>query len=134
MADGQAAFLIDGSWKIGFFQTNCADHLEDFALAYVPARLSACATWLASSIAGALLRQGGSDGSNPLLGAWLRRLCPAWLYPRHMWQGRWPGLRVVARQAPKAMPINARGLTSHHSSMNPRWRPEFGNPMSHSPR
>ena len=72
---------------------------SDDALAYVPARLSACATWLANSIAGALLRQGGSDGSNPLLGAWLRRLCPAWLYPRHMWQGRWPGLRVVARQA-----------------------------------
>ena len=38
MADGQAAFLIDGSWKIGFFQTNCADHLDDFALTYVPAK------------------------------------------------------------------------------------------------
>jgi raffinose/stachyose/melibiose transport system substrate-binding protein len=38
VADGQAAFLIDGSWKIGFFQTNCADHLGDFALTYVPAK------------------------------------------------------------------------------------------------
>lgn len=38
VADGQAAFLIDGSWKVGFFTENCADHLEDFALAYVPGK------------------------------------------------------------------------------------------------
>jgi raffinose/stachyose/melibiose transport system substrate-binding protein len=36
LADGDAAFLIDGSWKIGYFQENCADNLDDFALAYVP--------------------------------------------------------------------------------------------------
>lgn len=50
MADGQAAFLIDGSWKIGFFQTNCADHLEDFALAYVPAKGERAATDLIGGI------------------------------------------------------------------------------------
>lgn len=38
MADGQAAFLIDGSWKVGYFTENCADHLEDFALAFVPGK------------------------------------------------------------------------------------------------
>jgi raffinose/stachyose/melibiose transport system substrate-binding protein len=50
MADGQAAFLIDGSWKIGFFQTNCADHLEDFALTYVPAKGERQATDLIGGI------------------------------------------------------------------------------------
>lgn len=38
MADGEAAFLIDGSWKVGYFNDNCADHLEDFAVSYVPAK------------------------------------------------------------------------------------------------
>jgi raffinose/stachyose/melibiose transport system substrate-binding protein len=38
IADGQAAFLIDGSWKVGYFVENCADHLEDFALCYVPGK------------------------------------------------------------------------------------------------
>lgn len=38
MADGEAAFLIDGSWKVGYFVENCADHLDDFALAYVPGK------------------------------------------------------------------------------------------------
>ena len=50
VADGQAAFLIDGSWKIGFFQTNCADHLEDFALTYVPAKGERQATDLIGGI------------------------------------------------------------------------------------
>lgn len=50
MADGQAAFLIDGSWKIGFFQDNCADHLDDFALAYVPAKGDRAATDLVGGI------------------------------------------------------------------------------------
>ncbi len=50
VADGQAAFLIDGSWKIGFFQTNCADHLEDFALTYVPAKGERAATDLIGGI------------------------------------------------------------------------------------
>ena len=38
VADGQAAFLIDGSWKVGYFTTNCEDHLGDFALTYVPGK------------------------------------------------------------------------------------------------
>lgn len=38
IADGEAAFLIDGSWKVGYFNDNCADHLEDFAVSYVPAK------------------------------------------------------------------------------------------------
>ena len=38
LADGEAAFLIDGSWKVGYFTENCADHLDDFALAYVPGK------------------------------------------------------------------------------------------------
>jgi raffinose/stachyose/melibiose transport system substrate-binding protein len=50
VADGQAAFLIDGSWKIGFFQTNCADHLGDFALTYVPAKGERQATDLIGGI------------------------------------------------------------------------------------
>jgi raffinose/stachyose/melibiose transport system substrate-binding protein len=50
VADGQAAFLIDGSWKIGFFQTNCADHLEDFALTYVPGNGERAATDLIGGI------------------------------------------------------------------------------------
>lgn len=50
VADGQAAFLIDGSWKIGFFQANCADHLEDFALGFVPAKGERQATDLIGGI------------------------------------------------------------------------------------
>jgi len=38
MADGEAAFLIDGSWKVGYFVENCADHLSDFAVRYVPGK------------------------------------------------------------------------------------------------
>ena len=38
MADGDAAFLIDGSWKVGYFNDNCGDHLEDYAVSYVPAK------------------------------------------------------------------------------------------------
>lgn len=36
--DGEAAFLIDGSWKVGHFVDNYADTLEDYALSYVPAK------------------------------------------------------------------------------------------------
>jgi raffinose/stachyose/melibiose transport system substrate-binding protein len=32
---GEAAFLIDGSWKVGYFTENAED-LNDFAIAYVP--------------------------------------------------------------------------------------------------
>ncbi len=34
---GEAAFLIDGSWKVGYFTANAAD-LNDFAISYVPAK------------------------------------------------------------------------------------------------
>lgn len=34
---GEAAYLIDGSWKVGYFTENAAD-LNDFAIAYVPAK------------------------------------------------------------------------------------------------
>ena len=34
---GEAAFLIDGSWKVGYFTANAAD-LNDFAIAYVPGK------------------------------------------------------------------------------------------------
>ena len=34
---GEAAFLIDGSWKVGYFTGN-AENLEDFAIAFVPGR------------------------------------------------------------------------------------------------
>ena len=34
---GEAAFLIDGSWKVGYFTENAAD-LEDFAISYVPGK------------------------------------------------------------------------------------------------
>ncbi len=38
MVDGDAAFLIDGSWKVGFFVENAADHLGDYKLSYVPGK------------------------------------------------------------------------------------------------
>ena len=34
---GEAAFLIDGSWKVGYFTEN-AEELNDFAIAYVPGK------------------------------------------------------------------------------------------------
>ena len=36
--DGQAAFLIDGSWQVGYFAEHHADTLSDYAVAYVPAK------------------------------------------------------------------------------------------------
>ena len=53
----------------------------DDVLACVPARLSACAAWLANK------------------GVACLGFLPAKLLPKHRWQGRWPGMRVVARQA-----------------------------------
>ena len=50
LADGDAAFLIDGSWKIGYFQENNADNLEDFALSYVPGNGDRKATDLVGGI------------------------------------------------------------------------------------
>ncbi|WP_312645074.1 ABC transporter substrate-binding protein [Hydrogenoanaerobacterium sp.] len=37
MADNKAAFAIDGSWKIGWFQENAAS-VDDFTVTYVPAK------------------------------------------------------------------------------------------------
>ena len=37
-ADGDAAFLIDGSWKVNYFVDNYGDQLEDYAVSYVPAK------------------------------------------------------------------------------------------------
>ncbi len=36
--DGEAAFLIDGSWKVNYFVDNYTDQLGDFAISYVPAK------------------------------------------------------------------------------------------------
>ena len=36
--EGEAAFLIDGSWKVGYFTENHGDNLEDYAVSYVPAK------------------------------------------------------------------------------------------------
>ena len=35
-AEGEAAFLIDGSWKINYFVDNYGDQLSDYAISYVP--------------------------------------------------------------------------------------------------
>lgn len=36
--DGDAAFLIDGSWKVSYFMENYPDNLGDYAISYVPAK------------------------------------------------------------------------------------------------
>lgn len=36
--EGEAAFLIDGSWKVGYFVENHPDNLEDYVVSYVPAK------------------------------------------------------------------------------------------------
>ena len=36
--EGEAAFLIDGSWKVGYFTGNHEDTLEDYAISYVPGK------------------------------------------------------------------------------------------------
>ncbi len=43
MADNKAAFAIDGSWKIGWFQEN-AQNIDDFTVTYVPGQNSRKAT------------------------------------------------------------------------------------------
>lgn len=43
-AEGQAAFLIDGSWKVGYFTEHYADSLQNFAVACVPAKGDRSAT------------------------------------------------------------------------------------------
>ena len=36
--EGEAAFLIDGSWKVGYLTANYPDELENFIISYVPAK------------------------------------------------------------------------------------------------
>lgn len=36
--DGEAAFLIDGSWKVTHFVDNYPENLENFSISYVPAK------------------------------------------------------------------------------------------------
>lgn len=36
--NGEAAFLIDGSWKLGYFTKNFARRIEDYVVAYVPGK------------------------------------------------------------------------------------------------
>ena len=36
--EGEAAFLIDGSWKVGYFTGNHEDTLEDYVISYVPGK------------------------------------------------------------------------------------------------
>lgn len=43
MADNEAAFLIDGNWKIGWFEEN-ATNIEDFTVTYVPGKGDRVAT------------------------------------------------------------------------------------------
>jgi len=43
-ADGQAAFLIDGSWKVGYLSENYPDKLDNFAVAFVPGKGDRVAT------------------------------------------------------------------------------------------
>lgn len=42
--EGEAAFLIDGSWKCGYFAENHADNLEDYVVSCVPGKGSRPAT------------------------------------------------------------------------------------------
>lgn len=37
-AEGKAAFLIDGSWQVGYFSEHHSSHLSDFAVSCVPAK------------------------------------------------------------------------------------------------
>lgn len=36
--NGEAAFLIDGSWKVGYFTKNYPETLEDYVVSYVPGK------------------------------------------------------------------------------------------------
>ena len=35
---GEAAFLVDGSWKLGYFTNNYIDRIDDYVVAYVPGK------------------------------------------------------------------------------------------------
>ena len=36
--DGEAVFLIDGSWKVGYFNENHGDELENYSVSFVPGK------------------------------------------------------------------------------------------------
>lgn len=36
--EGEAAFLIDGSWKVGYFSENHADELDNYSVSFIPAK------------------------------------------------------------------------------------------------
>lgn len=42
--EGNAAFLIDGSWKVGYFTKNYPDNLDDFVVSFVPCKGERLAT------------------------------------------------------------------------------------------
>ena len=37
-AEGQAAFLVDGSWKVSYLETHYGDHLDDYAVSFFPGK------------------------------------------------------------------------------------------------
>lgn len=37
-AEGEAAFLLDGSWKMGYFEEHFPDHLEDYGVTFCPGK------------------------------------------------------------------------------------------------
>ena len=57
---GEAAFLIDGSWKVGYFTAIAAD-LNDFAIAFVPGK-GERAVLRAPEYVGSLIRVDTNDG------------------------------------------------------------------------
>ena len=87
--DSMWGYVTD-KWRwLGWAGARCDD-----ALAFIPARLSACAAWLADRCAVALARLcGGREGSG-----WFARAGRLRRWSGR-WPGRWPGLGVVARQA-----------------------------------
>lgn len=42
--DGKAAFLLDGSWRVGYFTKNYPGHLKDYVVSYVPGKGQRSAT------------------------------------------------------------------------------------------
>lgn len=48
--EGKAAFLIDGSWRVGYFSENFGENLEDLAVRFVPGKGKRVATETLSGI------------------------------------------------------------------------------------
>ena len=49
-AQGEAAFLLDGSWKVGYFEENYPEELENLAISYFPGRGNRPATAVVGGI------------------------------------------------------------------------------------